>query len=74
VNNELERIWKKRPWSNFKVLPWHSPERAENSHSPDRDFNPGLSKYEARVLNIRPRCLVRLMISQNNPVFVFAVH
>jgi hypothetical protein len=32
MKDELEMIWKKRYWTNFKVLSWHSTGEGEKNH------------------------------------------
>jgi hypothetical protein len=63
VNDELERIVKRRSSHMFKVLAGHSTGGTEesqetisqDSQSPGRDLNPEAPEYEAGVLTTRPR-------------------
>jgi hypothetical protein len=59
------RNWKvcgrKRPWPNFKELPWNSPGETDEHHKTDQDspssgldFNSGAPEYEVDLLNTRP--------------------
>jgi hypothetical protein len=62
VNDELERVWRKRLWPNFMVLFQHSPGRTEENHrnpsidswSPGKDLKPGPPEHETGVLTTPP--------------------
>jgi hypothetical protein len=63
MNDELERICRKRSWPNFKVLSRNLPGGTEGKHEKSitiagrwgLDLNPGPPEYEVGVLTTRLR-------------------
>jgi hypothetical protein len=70
MNDELERVRKKRPLRNssyyrgiyLEGLRKTTRNPSQDSRSPDRELNPGPHEYEAEVLTTQPRRSVRFWL------------